>query len=366
MTIFPTGTATFTNGSKSVTSVSLTSGTLAFFDKGTQVKVESDPVLDIVEATKAINADSFSLAENWPHATGTYNFYATMTAEGIRSLADALKTATLELDTFKNSISVSPTADSVVQRDSNGRIKAAPATEADDALVQSQAQTSSTDDTANALLRVGAFGLRAPVIYQDFTNPIGYSGFVRNTTANPVGTPDGGYIAGVQLLSISGDEPLIAIRTRAANGTPSNAEQYFRKNLSDTWKKVFQNENILGTVSQSGGVPTGAIIERGSNANGEYVKYADGTLICVCRPSVDLSTNAFQTFYFPSSFIDESYSIATGFELGSAVQYDRAKAITIHSRYKDAYAALFNLHGTTISTVSEFLEARVIATGRWY
>lgn len=31
---------------------------------------------------------------------------------------------------------------------------------------------------------------------------------------------------------------------------------------------------IAGTVSQSGGVPTGAIIERGSNANGEYVRYA--------------------------------------------------------------------------------------------
>ncbi|MCY1445994.1 hypothetical protein D9M71_625330 [compost metagenome] len=37
---------------------------------------------------------------------------------------------------------------------------------------------------------------------------------------------------------------------------------------------------ILGTVSQSGGVPTGSIIERGSNANGEYVKFADGLLIC--------------------------------------------------------------------------------------
>jgi len=37
---------------------------------------------------------------------------------------------------------------------------------------------------------------------------------------------------------------------------------------------------ILGTVSQSGGIPTGSIIERGSNANGEYVKFADGLLIC--------------------------------------------------------------------------------------
>ncbi|MGN8276750.1 hypothetical protein [Pseudomonas sp. SMN5] len=36
---------------------------------------------------------------------------------------------------------------------------------------------------------------------------------------------------------------------------------------------------MVGTVSQSSGVPTGAIIERGSNANGEYVKFADGTML---------------------------------------------------------------------------------------
>jgi len=37
---------------------------------------------------------------------------------------------------------------------------------------------------------------------------------------------------------------------------------------------------IVGTVSQSGGVPTGAIIQRGSNANGEFIRFADGTQIC--------------------------------------------------------------------------------------
>ena len=36
----------------------------------------------------------------------------------------------------------------------------------------------------------------------------------------------------------------------------------------------------VGTVSESSGVPTGAIIESGSNANGDYIKYADGTMIC--------------------------------------------------------------------------------------
>lgn len=47
--------------------------------------------------------------------------------------------------------------------------------------------------------------------------------------------------------------------------------------------------NILGPVFQSGGIPTGAIIERGSNANGRYTKYADGTVI------MDNSGNAITT-----------------------------------------------------------------------
>ncbi len=38
--------------------------------------------------------------------------------------------------------------------------------------------------------------------------------------------------------------------------------------------------NLLGTVTQSGGLPTGAVIERGSTAQGEFVRFADGTQMC--------------------------------------------------------------------------------------
>jgi hypothetical protein len=44
--------------------------------------------------------------------------------------------------------------------------------------------------------------------------------------------------------------------------------------------EIYSNLSILGTVSQSGGVPKGALIERGSNANGTYVRFADGTQMC--------------------------------------------------------------------------------------
>ena len=66
--------------------------------------------------------------------------------------------------------------------------------------------------------------------------------------------------------------------------------------------EVFKQSNILGTVSQSGGVPTGAIIERGSNANGEFVKYADGTMICTRLVNVDLTITSSQVFSWASVF----------------------------------------------------------------
>lgn len=67
---------------------------------------------------------------------------------------------------------------------------------------------------------------------------------------------------------------------------------------------------IVGSVAQSGGVPTGAIIERGSNANGEFVRFADGTQIClhiltpidITSPSGAFFTSSTIGWTFPASF----------------------------------------------------------------
>lgn len=59
---------------------------------------------------------------------------------------------------------------------------------------------------------------------------------------------------------------------------------------------------IVGTVSQSGGTPAGAIMERGGNSNGEYVKFADGTMICWgISPLYFTTPNAAGALYIASS-----------------------------------------------------------------
>ena len=74
--------------------------------------------------------------------------------------------------------------------------------------------------------------------------------------------------------------------------------------------EAYKKQNILGTVSQSGGVPTGAIIERGSNVNGEFVKYADGTMITWIQVSCNMTITTNQNFSGPASFA--AGSVVTG------------------------------------------------------
>jgi hypothetical protein len=63
----------------------------------------------------------------------------------------------------------------------------------------------------------------------------------------------------------------------------------------------------VGTVSQVGGVPTGAIVETGSNANGTFTKWADGTMICTYVGGNNTSGTYPQIHEwttFPATFID--------------------------------------------------------------
>ena len=79
------------------------------------------------------------------------------------------------------------------------------------------------------------------------------------------------------------------------------------------WVRHYTQSSVLGAVSQSGGVPTGALIETGSNANGRWEKYANGTMN-VTRTILNFSDvtvasgNIFQSlevpFDFPVTFIE--------------------------------------------------------------
>ncbi|MCE7520315.1 hypothetical protein LZG37_19435 [Halomonas titanicae] len=69
-----------------------------------------------------------------------------------------------------------------------------------------------------------------------------------------------------QLIATDGGELGLRIRSSGGSWAPSH--------------RFFSDRNILGAVSQFGGIPNGGLIERGSNSFGRYVALADGTLSC--------------------------------------------------------------------------------------
>lgn len=50
--------------------------------------------------------------------------------------------------------------------------------------------------------------------------------------------------------------------------------------LSAQGKGLIHRGNMVGQTSFHGGAPSGAVIEQGSNANGRYIRFADGAQIC--------------------------------------------------------------------------------------
>lgn len=153
----------------------------------------------------------------------------------------------------------------------------------------------------------------------------------------------GGSIAGITDLAV------------AHGGTGASTASGARTNLGLGTAAV---ADIAGTVSESGGTPTGDIIESGFDSNGGYVKFADGTLM-VRNATIQGSTSADTTWTFPNSqaFLNNSLTV-TATVVGSSTP----KVITINNRTTTSVDfSVWNLSG---SRTNDFV--CIQAAGRWY
>jgi len=123
---------------------------------------------------------------------------------------------------------------------------------------------------------------------------------------------------------------------------------------------VFRRGNILGTVSQSAGIPTGAIIERGSNANGEYVRYADGTQICTHRLALThaANTDLVTTWTYPAGFVVSPYGAISIRSVNSTNTY------TVNKMVISSLTTAAEVRTQFSAAQTYTLEFSV--TGRWY
>lgn len=127
---------------------------------------------------------------------------------------------------------------------------------------------------------------------------------------------------------------------------------------------------IVGIVSQSGGQSTGAIIERGSNANGNYVKFADGTMICtVSAQAVTFSnpSNLLYVWTYPVQFTGPDLPVVLG-NLSST-----ALGVTRNVSTIGSYLRGYSTANCSALSVNQFVAADasgvtfdLFAIGRWY
>jgi len=222
-------------------------------------------------------------------------------------------------------------------------------------------QSSRTDTTADSLMAVGAFGLGATAPLVTDLNAIqSVSGLV---CAGPaaIGVPPA---TGSWSVTSQFQAPGYGTQLAINRDFGHVYVRYCGAGVWSTWIKTYTTANAVGTVAADG---SGAIIETGSNANGTYTKFADGTMIAAhSKPAGsnintafgNIFTTASATWNFPVTFsavpeTSVSEKSGVGFcwgGLGSASISTTSASFTLQ-------------RGVPISNTPA---ATLIAIGRWF
>lgn len=133
------------------------------------------------------------------------------------------------------------------------------------------------------LMSVGAFGLGSNIstAITDFNAAVVNGHFHCQDLSSASNAPTG-WLTGPASIHVSGAMNAQNMTQRAVrlNGDGQIAVRTYRSGAWGAWHESYTANTLLGPVSESGGVPTGHVFDGGSNANGEYIAIADGTLIC--------------------------------------------------------------------------------------
>ena len=109
-----------------------------------------------------------------------------------------------------------------------------------------------------------------------------------------------------------------------------------------------------------GALAGGAIIESGSNANGEWTRYADGTQICLINAVVPFSqnaTSAYCTFTLPAAFASSNYRASC---IGTRTEITY---VVIRNKAVSSMEIVVSLKAPSQSDID--LGVDIIAIGKW-
>lgn len=223
------------------------------------------------------------------------------------------------------------------------------------------AATRNVGESTGNVMEVGAFGLGVAKVFntaQDL-NTFTTSGEYAFTAVSNVNAPTINRFFLKTISYGSGQVTQTATSLIQTNLKEIYTRWYDGTSTWTPWVKHYHTGNILGTVSQSGGVPTGAIIESGSNVNGEYTKFADGTMICRAFVDYDFSTIGSTVYTFPASYVNE--------DVCASISYLNTALPARHGVYNSTSCmASSGWRVANTATTTETLTIFLTATGKWY
>lgn len=168
-------------------------------------------------------------------------------------------------------------------------------------------------------------------------------------------------VNGVDKFTVNNDGTVEATAPTAGDSSAKLATTSFVAALDvGNYKK----SNILGAVGNSGGTPTGAIFETGTNASGRYTKFANGMVICelaVFNLAVGANAHTQADRGLPTTVLN-----TTTVYVGAAGQPDQSN---VHYSFNAAFLInptairLMHYNGPVAQNI---VQIQTIVIGRWY
>ncbi|VVM51097.1 MULTISPECIES: phage tail protein [Pseudomonas] len=370
-----TGRVSVTNNSNSVIGV----GT-SFIVNGRVGDAFRGPDGSWYEVTNIASDTAMSISPNYQGVTDGAGGYALAPLQGyVKESADTLRALVNTYGTKLAALGATANFDVLpVSKGGTGGVSPAAARAALElgSAASATLQTTYSDATAGRVMQVGAFGIGgdAPV----------YNGNIDDTAAVPAGRcfvintatgvkPTGSSYGLMDTIKYVGQPVHQAwheVNGTAGGGTLRTWERdQYGTGVFGPWRMVYRQNNILGVVSGAG-APTGAIIERGANGNGEYTKFADGTLVCWRV----IPTNSTGTYAVGALFGSDAYApgpFPSAYASVPTVTSGATGAVHADCIFASAWIppALNNWGGwraMATTNVAAAAQINLIAIGRWY
>lgn len=151
----------------------------------------------------------------------------------------------------------------------------------------------------------------------------------------------------VDALRVDGSSGYVKGAAVMASATDTTAGRLMRADYG------YGPGNLVGSVAEAAGVPTGAVIETGSTADGSYTRFADGTQIC--EQTLTTSATGVTTWSFPIAFSTPPSCVASA--QASVPRFTTTGASSTTQTDVDCW---------DISGTRQAETVHLIAFGRWF